>query len=390
MQAGAISLVVFGQSLDLQQILIVTVDWVQTHWAPIADAINSARPSVEPIIWVAGAILALVPGTVAIYKWLYYRRSRLPQRFEEMLVEEEDRLKTARKVLLERIQHPESIKPFKAPIFVEPSLAKAMRALKWVGWWNGKALSTADEKLKSALDEIEGRMRSWDDHRSHQLEQQATALLLRGAIAAASAEKERAAGKDGDARNREALGYFLKALEIDATDIEALEYAAHQHRMLGEVDDAIEFYDRLAEHTEKPGAEMALVRMRALRYKGEMYERRFDSEQVALDLTRAKESLERALETMPQIARGELIEAFTRRWLGSVEDKKNTATLWRAQYGTAETIFLDLIRRRKHVREAEAGLEEVRTLRDAAVKRREVPSALAVASPPPPATPFPK
>ena len=30
-----------------------------------------------------------MPGAFAIYQWRYYRRSRLPQRFKEMLEDEE-------------------------------------------------------------------------------------------------------------------------------------------------------------------------------------------------------------------------------------------------------------------------------------------------------------
>jgi tetratricopeptide (TPR) repeat protein len=372
MELGVVFLNFDLQSFDLQEFFGSMFASLKTWWASVAAAINAARPTVEPIIWVAGSVLALVPGTFAIYKWLYYRRSRLPQRFEEMLLQEERRLKNARLVLLERIQRPESIKPFKAPIFVVPSLAKALRALNWMSWWNSKSLDVADQNLKSALSEIELRLQKWDDNRAHQREQLATALLLRGAIAAARAEKDRAEGMDGDARNREALSLFSKALEIDPTDIEAMEYAAHQHRMLGELDLATALYERLAEQSNRPGTDMAMVRMRALRYQGELFFRKYEVDGFAATLNnRARPPLLEALNIMPQVARGELIEAFARRWLGEVEDERDTAALWVTQYNEAERIFQDLIIRGKDVNEARAGLQEIRTLRDKATRRRQ-------------------
>ena len=358
------------------------VAWMIGKWSALVDAINRAKPTVEPIIWVVGSLLALFPGSFAIYKWLYFRKSRLPQRFQEMLVIEEKRLKDARSNLLKQIERPESIKPFKAPIFVEPALAKALRAMNWVswrnrwwfGWGNGRALEAADKNLKVSLDEIDTRMQDWERQRSKHLGQRATALLLRGAIAAAEAEKMRVAGRDGNTRSRDALGYFLQALEIDPADVEAIEYAAHQHRMLDDVDGAIELYERLVSSANKNDPENALIRTRARRYLGEMYERKSNGSPTdrskRTNLDEAKKILELALTEMPQLARGELLEAFIHRWLGTVENKRETRTLWQPKFDAAEMIFSELIRRQKDVQEAEAGLEEVRRLRAEASARR--------------------
>ena len=61
------------------------LDWLKNGWGTVSTRVENARKVVEPVMWVAGSILALVPGTVAIYKWIYYRYSRLPYRFDDML-----------------------------------------------------------------------------------------------------------------------------------------------------------------------------------------------------------------------------------------------------------------------------------------------------------------
>lgn len=371
MSSGAVALIADFAAMDFGGPFRAIADWIAAQWAIIASGITSARQTIDPIVWLVGSIAALVPGSFAIYQWLYYRRSRLPQRFKEMLEVEEVRLKKARQALLERIQRPESVKPFTAPIFVVPSMAKAMRKLKWVGSMNGNALPVADVNLQSALDEIQQRMQWCDDQRSSHKRQQATAYLLKGAIAAARADKERTAGQDAVARDREALGCFQKALETDSHDIEALEYVAHQHRILGEIDNAISSYQTLADQTDGPEPGKALVRMRALRYLGEMFERKFDAARVQLNLNTAKNHLTAALNIMPEVARDTLLEAFTHRWLGSVEDKKGTARLWQQEFDAADRIFAGLISRHKDMAEAQAGLEEVKQLRAAAINRRK-------------------
>ena len=150
-----------------------------------------------------------------------------------------------------------------------------------------------------------------------------------------------------------------------------LEYVAHQHRILGEIDNAISSYQTLADQTDGPEPGKALVRMRALRYLGEMFERKFDAARVQLNLNTAKNHLTAALNIMPEVARDTLLEAFTHRWLGSVEDKKGTARLWQQEFDAANRIFAGLISRHKDMAEAQAGLEEVKQLRAAAINRRK-------------------
>ena len=222
--------------------------WIIERWTELSLKVEAVRKVLDPVIWIMGSVLALVPGSYAIYKWWYYREGKLPDRLADFLKRDEMRLHTARNVLLRNFERPSLSKPFAAPIFLEPSMKAAMRRLDWSGWWSWRALPSADNSLGDALKEIESQMNFWEKQHAHYKRQEAAAYLLRGAIVAGDASAE---------GHRRALGYFQKALAIDGNDIEALEYAAHQRRVLGEIDEALVNYDRLAELTDQPGTDFA-------------------------------------------------------------------------------------------------------------------------------------
>jgi tetratricopeptide (TPR) repeat protein len=323
-------------------------------WADFTSKVEAARKVLDPIIWIVGSVLAIVPGSYVIYKWWYYRESRLPDRLADFLKEDEERLHDARNTLLSNFDKPSLSKPFDAPIFLEPAMKSAMTRLRWSQWWSWNALPSADSSLEAALAEIDAQMNFWEQQHAHYKRQEAAAHLLRGAIAA---------GGMGTDDQRRALDHFLKALAIDDTDIEALEYAAHQRRVLGDIDDAVADYDRLASLTNKPGADYARVRVKALRYAGEMYDRRFyGTDGVRRDLDRAKERLEEALKHLPVLLRDELDHAAIHEVLGRVEDRRGTKNLPGENLEEAQRIYRALIRNKRDVIEAEAGLVRVSDL----------------------------
>ena len=223
------------------------VDWrevlesAKRGWSEISDRVKAARDVVEPVAWVVGSILALVPGTFAIHKWIYYRRSRLPDRLDELLQEEEPELRTARNTLAETILRPHSTETLTQPIFVAASLGKAMRRFGWVRWWKGNALPAADENLDNALSEIDQQMKYLGEATCALQASRSGCVLAQGRNSCCQWRKgkSREEKKDHNVCDRTALSYFLRALEIDETDIEALEYAGHQHRILNELDEAL-------------------------------------------------------------------------------------------------------------------------------------------------------
>jgi hypothetical protein len=349
-------------ALDVSGVFNGLSDLINTKLVRVSSWIASIKHTVEPVTWLLGSFLALVPGSFAIYKWIYYRYSRLPERLDDMLEKEELRLRDARKHLLGIMEKPTPRKAFETPMFVVPSLGRALRIMRWARWRNGSSLVSADESLQAALDDIGSQLKYWERKHSNYLRQQATAYLLKGAIAAANGSKDKNTGKDGLEHNREALIAFSKALEIDESDAQALEYVAHQQRILGMFDEAFQNYSRLSQLMTGPEPESALVRMRTLRYMGEILEKKYDATEIMARLITAKQTLQDALANVPTIARDDLDHAYVHRVFASVEMKRKALGSAKFQSERAERIFLDLIRRKRHVKEAEVGLIEVRSL----------------------------
>ena len=93
--------------------------------------VNEWRSTLDPAFWLFGSLLALVPGSFAIYNWWYYHKSRLQKRLEQYLEQAEKRLRKDARIALRRIIEPRApFKPLKTPVFVRPTLVKAMRKLK--------------------------------------------------------------------------------------------------------------------------------------------------------------------------------------------------------------------------------------------------------------------
>jgi hypothetical protein len=318
MEADAWRLLADVPFVDVGWWLELARTWIVEQWAEFTLKVEALRKVLDPVIWIVGSGLALVPGSYVIYKWWYYRESRLPDRLADFLNDDEKRLHTARNVLFRNLERPSLSKSASAPIFLEPSMEAAMRHLRWSNWWSWRALAGADHNLEAALKEIESQMGFWEKQHAHYKRQEAAAHLLRGAIAAGGASAE---------DHKRALGHFLRALAIDNNDIEALEYAAHQRRVLSEIDDALVDYDRLARLTNKPGAEFASVRTKALRYAGEMLEQKYEKEGVRSNLDKARVRLRQALQELPAPTRGELDHAAICEVLGRVEDKRGTTNL---------------------------------------------------------------
>ena len=274
-----------------------------------------------------------------------------------MLEKEEQRLRTAREHLLKALNQPSPVKSFTAPIFVVPTLGRTLRKLKWSLLRNGRGLKQADESLEGTLTEIEQQMRYWADKHANYRRQQATAYMLRGAIAAANASRRSI--KDSKDLNLAALNFFKQALDIDPNDRQALEYAAHQQRIFEYLDEAQANYEVLLRLTEGPETDDALIRMRAHRYIGEILEKKHEKTGVAQRLSEATTALNSALQHVPVPARDGLEHAYICRTLASVQAKRGQVG-WLSTARNAERMFLMLGQRRDHKREAAKAHAELR------------------------------
>ncbi len=343
--------------------------WADGRWAAVTSFFDRVRSFVEPAIWVVGSILALVPGTFAIYKWIYYRYSRLPYRLEEFLLKEEARLEKAklaatRSDLLGCSDRPNPIGGLKAPIFVVPNLQRALRRLRWGSWFRRDPLVSADRELESALTEIEQKYQLWQRTHEHYKRQQAVTFLLKGAIWASKGRDANGAGKSGVDHSRKALGYFVEATKLDERDVEAWEYAGHQYRVLGEPEQAVECYAKIVEITEHAGPEKTMERVRALRFLGEALDQWFDLSEVKTRLGEARVKLEEADKAIPPSEKGGLEQGFVHVALARVHRKQQLFGLAKDRLDRAELVFSGLMSNDQIGQAAKSGLQAVRNERN--------------------------
>jgi len=235
-----------------------------------------------------------------------------------------------------------------------------IRKLNWSRRWKPAPLSTAEAELELALVEVEKQMHFCVRRQALYREQEATAYLLKGAIASARASAASDLA-ERDRNNRIALNHFSRALEIEPKNPEILEYVAHQHRALNQLDLARASYRELADLTDASHA-FREMHYRALLYQGNVLERQYDSDTLKSGtLLSARESLEEALESLPIDARGQLDHAAIHESLGRVLEKLNRSALPAKHYGSALSIYEDILKREPANQEAMAGRNRICT-----------------------------
>jgi tetratricopeptide (TPR) repeat protein len=329
----------------------------------IAEAWQSARSALEvwkqeldPVIWIVSALLALIPGSFAIYKWWTYRNSRLPQRLKEILENEERRLLETRSALVQLVAKPDaSVAPVPTPLFSEPQLKTLIRKLNWARWWRPRPLATVAAEVELALDEIEQQIKFCEKRTTVFRSQEVTAYLLKGAIAAADASRRTTGSKEYEDLNRSALNHFRRALDMEPFNPEILEYVAHQHRVLDDTALALEGYQKLA---SLPGHEQ--LRSRAMRYAAEMLEKQYDQSRVSARLTEARDYLEKALAALPVDERNRLLHAEVLEVLGRVRLKLGNVSVPFEHFRSALSIYRQITQREPGNVDASAG--EVRMI----------------------------
>lgn len=333
---------------------------ISAMWSGFAAWVATWRSTLDPAIWLASGLLALVPGSFAIYKWWHYRNSRLPTRLNELLDREETRLKSVRKDLVKLVTKPSpEVAKVRPPLFVVEPLADLIRRLNWSRWWKPAPLKTAEAEIEIALVAVERQLHFSLRSQALCREQEATAYLLKGAIASARADASAADLAERDRQNRMALNHFSRALEIEPRNAEILEYVAHQHRVLNQLDLAKEAFRELAELTKGSHA------FRAMHYRsylslGSVLERQHDADkQRSGILAAARESFEGALNSLPADARGHLDHAEIHEGLGRVLEKLNRAMLPAKHYGSALSIYGEILLREPKNKAATAGRDRM-------------------------------
>ena len=236
-------------------------------WPSASDAL---RRIVEFLVANSEKIFGVAGFSFGVWRWWYYRESVLHKRLQEYLAEQEKRLHQARSYVLEAILRPGPTRRFAEPLFAVKPLRTLLRRRGWRLFFGIRSIEFgADRLLRKALRKIKSQLATAQSTMTSLHDQNASAHILRGAIASARAgdatSEQRSATLD-----KKALDDFRFALQVPGKHlIETKEYEAHQLRRLGHLREAEEAYrdlDALVRRMMPAGEARDLIRARARRW----------------------------------------------------------------------------------------------------------------------------
>lgn len=241
----------------VEPVLKVAVDTLRQ-----VSGVEPTSPMVDFLRGVAATLAALV-SAYSIYKAWRYAEKRLGLRLNEFIDKEEDKLAVVRdNIRLYRVRHG-TLFEGDMNIYTDGELNEILARFK-----NNRVFKI-EQKLEKALQKSLVREDKARKKVALHREQRAVAHLLLGARLVRRGE------------HLDALTQFKNALLLNPNDLEALDYAGHQHIRLGEPDQARQIFQNIIDITDSkletagPGDELEpiqLVQSRAYRSLGLAYE----------------------------------------------------------------------------------------------------------------------
>lgn len=172
------------------------------------------------------ACVTILSGGYGFLKAYRYGERQIGYRLAEFLADEEKRLAQSRHILFDIIRRPNPSSDPALSTFPKHALRRALRHMGW-------GILGAERRITAAAIRCEQQVILAKRQTNLREKEQALSHLLLGAIA--------------DARSDHAAAFaeFEKVLEIDAQDVEALEYAGFQLLKLGNAIGANEYFANL-------------------------------------------------------------------------------------------------------------------------------------------------
>lgn len=281
--AGGTTCDLISAALDLVRAIS---PWVEARWKEFAPSdpryhwewllltfgfvLSLIKPHLEAIIGLAGF-------SFAIYRWHRHRERVLHKRLDEYLVQEEQRLATARNHLIDRIERPITLPNAQIPGL---AVGPLKRLLKRSGWHRRHALdsvlSAAHSDAAEALNRVEHQLGVLEKTQKNFFAQQMSALMIQGTILAAQAPQI-LSRTERRARNEQALDKFKRATAVPGytEDYRALMSQGEQLRILERYQLALQTYQAAvaAADNAPDGRTRGLRKSRALRHTAEILHR---------------------------------------------------------------------------------------------------------------------
>ncbi len=296
----------------------------QTGVRDLSESVKARKDQIDLAIKGIGLAFTVIIGTLTFLAGWYYAAFNLPLRLAEYLTHLRARHHYNRAVALA----PYFSRNLRGDVVpVSRGYVSRVISIFTPNFFRARAIHRSLEKAEAVDADVGVLNESLRDTKSRRV----TIHLLNGLRLAASARSMEPGGLQLE-RNEAAMEEFRKALALDLHDLDALEAAAKQSKLLNLNAEAVRHLERMAE----AAANEAPVKLaRALRYQAELLEER--GTKAALKEARMK--LDTALgllsaqndgadQSSPEQNEDKILElALTNEQLGSLHLKRGTPTL---------------------------------------------------------------
>lgn len=331
-----------------------TQQWLHKSVAFLRDHFGVNRANIELALKMIGLAISAVLGTLGFLRALHYADGNLPLRIAEFMQRGDTRHLETRTVL---------VAPYETHALKDLPVPKVEGGL-----WRGFARITGVDATQRTISRLHASLTSLDQElevlsrRKQSCEsQKSTVHLMRGldlAAEAASTELDVAARRD---KHAESLREFQIVLALNENDLDGLEQAARQARLLNSEEPALRHLEKMA-HVAGAAGKPAL-QAKAVRFQAEILEERG----TPTSLNNARALLETAIKSLEAVvdanAKREIELAALYERLGAVQTS-------REKYGRAERALAEAERRYQTLSDHD-GLSRMKDLWDRLTKDKE-------------------
>jgi len=288
--------------------------WLRSQYAPIVPWYREHSEALELAVKWIGAAFSAVFAVFAVYKSYYYAEFNLPDRIVDYVKRATRRAVRVRRLLISTL--------FGASIFeiLLPSGPYAPSPAKVKSWLRVRRSKRVAQGLIDTQKALDDEIKVLGIRKAFCETQRITAHLVQGLQLSSEAALMQRNAEAVATKREKALEEFEKALSIRQSDLDALQFAAREAKLMNDEAGALSFLTRMAAAAE--AANDVVRRARALRFQAQLIEERGNKkgwDEARPILVAARDLLEAARNSLP----GRALElARVRELLGAVQIKR--------------------------------------------------------------------
>ena len=261
---GIVVLIVLGLlAADVGLFGAATQERLRSCMSFLSKQYGVNRANIQLALQIVGLAFTILVGMLGFLRALHYAEVFLPQRVNDFIAIGDDKHLVERSSLIAPYAV-RSLREAPSPMS-DPSVLTKLAAFVGLDWRQRttRRLNNGLGKIDDAISVIGNKMRSCEAQKS-------TVHLIRGLDLAAKAALM---GSDSDVqrqKNHDALREFEEVLKLNENDLDGLEQAARQSRLLNSGAPALHYLKKMARAAATSNKPVLLAR--AMRFQAEIFE----------------------------------------------------------------------------------------------------------------------